>query len=55
MVFEVKDLAPDEEWMGWDGRQKEQILPNGVFVYQLSLVRVDGEEKIKAGEILLLK
>lgn len=55
LVFEANNLSTDEEWPGWDGRRKGQLLPNGVFVYQLSLVRVDGKKAVKTGEVLILK
>jgi gliding motility-associated-like protein len=55
LVFERRDLAPNDEQHGWDGRFRGRDLTSGVFVWMAELEFVDGEEALISGDVTVLR
>jgi gliding motility-associated-like protein len=49
-IFESKDAK-----IGWDGYYKGKMMPQGVYVYKLSLQLANGKREVRIGDITLLK
>ena len=50
MVFESADIS-----IGWDGNFKERPLPNGNFVYKLSILLYDNTIYNSSGSLTLVR
>jgi gliding motility-associated-like protein len=55
LVFEGKDIPPNEPSQGWDGRSRGQAAPAGVYVYHSVLRLREGSTYQAAGEVILLR
>ncbi|MEO1518893.1 MAG: gliding motility-associated C-terminal domain-containing protein, partial [Bacteroidota bacterium] len=55
LVFEGRDLTPNSEPEGWDGRFKGELLDPAVFVYYAEVAFIDGVIKVYAGDITLMR
>ncbi|MCB9267921.1 MAG: gliding motility-associated C-terminal domain-containing protein [Lewinellaceae bacterium] len=55
LLYERAAFAPNDESLGWDGTVNGQPAPPGVYVYQLTARRLDGEVLRLEGEVLLVK
>ena len=55
-VVAFDDVALNDPEFGWDGRAPDgRNLTAGVYVWQLTVVRVDGEEELLTGEVTLMR
>lgn len=54
-ILEQSDLDISDERLGWDGRTKNGVSPQGVYVYVAEVTYCDGSREKLAGEVLLLK
>lgn len=54
-VLEQSDLDISDERLGWDGRSKNGVYAQGVYVYVAEVTYCDGSQEKLAGEVLLLK
>lgn len=50
LLFETKDKN-----IGWDGYYKNQLMPQGVYVYRLELIYDNGRRETKVGDITLIR
>lgn len=55
LVYEAKDLAPNDTQRGWNGITKGKFAPNGVYVYVAQLVMEDGKIRPFSGSMVLLR
>lgn len=56
LVYEGNELPVGEPTAGWDGRSLSgQLLPQGVYTYQVVLQYIDGVQQQKAGTVLLVR
>ncbi|MCP3930514.1 MAG: gliding motility-associated C-terminal domain-containing protein [Bacteroidetes bacterium] len=54
-VFEYYFIPPNDPAYGWDGRHKSQVCNPAVFTYMADVEFIDGQKKIFAGDVTLLK
>ncbi len=55
VIYERNDFEPNAPGEGWNGYFKGKSLNDGVFIYQVELLLVNGAEKMYAGDVLLMK
>lgn len=55
LVFEQTDFPPNNPNFGWDGRQQNQPLNAGVFVWMIEVEFIDGQVEVKQGDVVILK
>ena len=55
MVFEQKNLSPNDETRGWTGLAKGKPAPIGVYIWQAQIKYNDGRELIKSGDTMLIR
>lgn len=55
LVFENKNFDPDNVPEGWDGNFNNRPAQNGVYIYQVKVVFVDGEELLYGGDVTLMR
>ena len=55
LVFETKNIPPNEESHGWNGSAHGKALPAGTYVYQARLLLLDGSEQLISGEVMLVR
>jgi gliding motility-associated-like protein len=55
LVFEAREQALDDNFIGWDGQVKGQPAAQGTYGYQLLLERANGTRKEILGDVLLLR
>ena len=55
MVFEGKDIMPNNNMMGWDGRFRGEELNPGIFVYYAEITFADGATEVFTGDVLLMR
>lgn len=53
-VFVREDFDPNEEPMGWDGRQKDQKMNPGVFIWKAEVEFIDGSIEELYGDVTLM-
>lgn len=53
LIYEKGEVVAGEQ--GWDGTYNGQLLPTGVYIFQVQIERADGQKEKVSGEILLLK
>jgi len=53
MVYQQENPVAGQE--NWDGAFNNQMLPTGVYIYQMEIERVDGKRETLSGELLLLR
>lgn len=54
-VWEGRDLAPNDEAGGWDGKRNGKPLPEGIYLYNAILLLEDGSRKSHSGSLLLIR
>ena len=54
-VFNTGPHDPKVETKAWDGTHKSQNLIPGVYVYLIEVLLIDGEQRKKSGDILLIR
>jgi gliding motility-associated-like protein len=55
LLFETKDILPNDETAGWNGLVNGELLDSGVYIYFIEVVRVDGVKEILKGDVLLVR
>ncbi|WP_367392623.1 gliding motility-associated C-terminal domain-containing protein [Lewinella sp. LCG006] len=55
LVYEEADLTPGVPGQGWDGRAKGKIVDQGVYVYALEVVFLDGVVREFSGDVVLVR
>ncbi len=55
MMYEITDLDPGDEEMGWNGRFNSRIMPNGVYTYIARIEFIDGEVELFTGSVNLIR
>ncbi|MCB9281171.1 MAG: gliding motility-associated C-terminal domain-containing protein [Lewinellaceae bacterium] len=55
LVYEGKDLAPDAAGAGWDGKSSGRYEQEGVYVYRMQIVFIDGAEREFTGSVSLIR
>jgi len=55
MMFETRNISPNDPSIGWDGRFKGQFVNPGVYVYAFHLTFPDGTKEIIHGDITVTK
>lgn len=54
-LFEVLDIEPSDELLGWNGSHRGTDLPQGNYTYDIVLILKDGTKKAIKGEVMLLR
>ena len=55
VVFESRDLVPNEPAAGWDGTHRGEPVSPGVYVYLFELEWADGQKEWISGDVLLIR
>ena len=55
LVFEQRGFSPNAEPLGWDGTFKGESAQNGVYIYQMKVVFVDGFEIFYQGDVTIIR
>ncbi|MDX2133148.1 MAG: gliding motility-associated C-terminal domain-containing protein [Saprospiraceae bacterium] len=55
LVFEALSFAPNDESMGWDGRENGVPAGPGVFVYYAEIEFIDGETEVFKGDVSIVR
>jgi hypothetical protein len=55
LVFERKNLPPNEPILGWDGRWNNRPVDLGVYVYVVQLEIIDGSIQTRKGDVTVLR
>jgi len=55
LIFENKNFDPNNEPLGWNGEFNNQPAANGVYIYQVKVVFIDGEELMYGGDVTLMR
>ncbi len=55
VVYQGNGFVPNTPVAGWDGTHGGKELNNGIFIYQIDLMLVNGESRRYMGDILLMK
>lgn len=53
LVFEGNDFPPNEYNYGWDGKNRGQKTPSGVYVYRLDIALFDGTIRQLKGDVFV--
>ncbi|RME92433.1 MAG: gliding motility-associated C-terminal domain-containing protein, partial [Bacteroidetes bacterium] len=54
-VFRTEHIPPNVEKKGWDGRFREQLMPQGAYAYFMRVELADGSIKMVKGSVNLLR
>lgn len=54
VVFQRKDLPPNDPGNAWDGRYRGHLVPSGVMVYALEAELASGERVVLSGELAVV-
>lgn len=55
LIFERIDLLPNIPEQGWDGRNRNEPINPGVFVYVAHVIHADGLEEVFTGDVTLIR
>ena len=55
LVFEQRDLAPNDAFQGWDGTYRGQASETGTYLFSAELEYPDGRREVVSGSFLLLR
>ena len=55
LVFRQDDFLPNNGAAGWDGKWKNQVLENGVYLYFAELEVIDNPSILKSGDVFLVR
>ncbi len=55
MIYQVQDIAPNDENMGWQGSQNGHLANQDHYIYKTTVEFVDGKTKDFTGEVLLMR
>lgn len=51
----LRDFAPNDPALGWDGRWKDQVVMPGVYVYWVEVEFADGSTEVFSGDVTVLR
>ena len=51
MMFESRNIPPNDPTLGWDGRFKGELVNPGVYVYSFHITFPDGTEEVIHGDV----
>ncbi len=55
VVFEQRNIDPNQPESGWDGRFRNRALPSGVYFWRAVLERCDGTFAQQSGDVALMR
>ena len=55
LVFENKDIVPNEESAGWNGIFNRELMNPQVFIWQAEVQFFSGERKVFYGDVVLIR
>lgn len=55
LLFELKDFTPNTERFGWNGRNQNQAMNPGVFIYTVEWTDTEGDKHLEYGDVSLLR
>jgi hypothetical protein len=55
LLHEVRNVAPGDAVLTWDGRHRGQLVNPGVYLWQIEVELVDGAVLQKAGDVTVLR
>jgi gliding motility-associated-like protein len=55
LIFENKDILPNEESAGWDGVFNGELMNPQVFIWQAEVQFLSGERKVFYGDVMLMR
>jgi gliding motility-associated-like protein len=55
MIFETRNISPNDTQMGWDGRSKGQLVNEGVYVYSIHITLPNGIEEVIQGDLPVIR
>ncbi|MCB0630709.1 MAG: gliding motility-associated C-terminal domain-containing protein [Saprospiraceae bacterium] len=55
LMYEGSDLAPDAPDLGWNGKTRLGVAPDGVYIYSIDLLMEDGQVRNKKGSVTLIR
>jgi len=55
LVFERKNILPNDASLGWDGKMLDKKLNPGVFAWVASVQFLDGKKNILFGDVTLVR
>lgn len=55
MIFQKKDILPNDPSNGWDGAWRESPMTPAVFVYYAEVLFIDGEVRVFKGDVSLVR
>jgi gliding motility-associated-like protein len=55
MMFETRNISPNNPQIGWDGRSKGQLVNEGVYVYSIQITLPNGVKEIIKGDITVMR
>lgn len=54
-MFAASELAPTDAGLAWDGSWRGQLLSSGTYLYRAEIRFQDGQRRVFAGEVMLLR
>jgi hypothetical protein len=54
-MYEVTDIMPNDETVGWDGTFKGKVVNPGVYIFKTEFIHDDGEKEEIYGDITVIK
>ncbi|NUQ23682.1 MAG: gliding motility-associated C-terminal domain-containing protein [Saprospiraceae bacterium] len=55
LVYELRDFAPNDSSVGWNGEFRGKPMPQGIFVYLVDLEFIDDEVISVEGDVMLVR
>jgi gliding motility-associated-like protein len=55
LVYQARQLPPNQASSGWDGSSRGQAMANGIYVYSALLLMDDGVERQISGSLSLVR
>lgn len=55
MIYQVQDIAPNDENMGWQGSFNGHLANQDHYIYKTTVEFIDGKIKNFSGEVLLMR
>jgi gliding motility-associated-like protein len=55
LLYELDAPVPAGQWLGWDGKARNEKLNPGVYIYYLRVRTTDGDVIEKSGDVTILR
>jgi gliding motility-associated-like protein len=56
LIFEKTNMAPTSDAaLGWDGKFRNDVVPNGVYIYVIEVVFEDGQKLLYRGDVTVAR